>query len=237
VVSNCSIFPILTPMSNVRRCSPSRNLGCQRRILTHEPLVHCSTPVGFDESQLPTRAATYTSSKEAIPMRAVLIAAALIACASVTGCHHLGRRHGDGCQTCGPTCGPACGHHGKHGGLFRKKNSDMCDVCAATEAHGNFGGPSGPYGPNDAAGGVYGPHAAASAVNSGAHGGFGDGYAAGGAGPGNYPVRGTPGYPHHHYQREYIGPQGPSTAQTAYPYYTVRGPRDFFQNNPPSIGR
>jgi hypothetical protein len=30
------------------------------------------------------------------------------------------------------------------------------------------------------------------------------------------------------------GVAGPAVA---YPYYTVRGPRDFFANNPPSIGR
>lgn len=47
----------------------------------------------------------------------------------------------------------------------------------------------------------------------------------------------TPGYPHHHHHREYVGPQGPPTAQVAYPYYTTRGPRDFLQDNPPSIGR
>jgi hypothetical protein len=47
----------------------------------------------------------------------------------------------------------------------------------------------------------------------------------------------TPGYPRHHKHREYVGPQGPPTAQVAYPYYTVRGPRDFFLDNPPSIGR
>lgn len=29
---------------------------------------------------------------------------------------------------------------------------------------------------------------------------------------------------------------GPQVGQTAYPYYTVRGPRDFLQNNPPTIG-
>lgn len=29
---------------------------------------------------------------------------------------------------------------------------------------------------------------------------------------------------------------GPPTAQTAYPYYTVRGPRDFLQNNPQPLG-
>ncbi len=28
----------------------------------------------------------------------------------------------------------------------------------------------------------------------------------------------------------------PPTGQVAYPYYTVRGPRDFLQANPPSIG-
>jgi len=47
----------------------------------------------------------------------------------------------------------------------------------------------------------------------------------------------TPGYPHHHFNREYVGPQGPPTAQVAYPYYTTRGPRDFLIDNPPSIGR
>jgi hypothetical protein len=47
----------------------------------------------------------------------------------------------------------------------------------------------------------------------------------------------TPGYPHHHLHREYVGPQGPPTAAVAYPYYTVRGPRDFLIDNPPSIGR
>jgi hypothetical protein len=30
---------------------------------------------------------------------------------------------------------------------------------------------------------------------------------------------------------------GPPTGQVGYPYYTVRGPRDFLQNDPPTIGR
>ena len=30
---------------------------------------------------------------------------------------------------------------------------------------------------------------------------------------------------------------GPSTAQVGYPYYSHRGPRDFFVDNPPTIGR
>jgi hypothetical protein len=29
---------------------------------------------------------------------------------------------------------------------------------------------------------------------------------------------------------------GPPVAQTAYPYYTLRGPRDFLLDNPPTIG-
>jgi hypothetical protein len=29
---------------------------------------------------------------------------------------------------------------------------------------------------------------------------------------------------------------GPATGAVAYPYYTVRGPRDFLAKNPPSIG-
>ena len=50
---------------------------------------------------------------------------------------------------------------------------------------------------------------------------------------------GTPGYPGrpHHMGREYVGPQGPSTGAVAYPYYTTRGPRDFFVDNPQTIGR
>jgi hypothetical protein len=29
---------------------------------------------------------------------------------------------------------------------------------------------------------------------------------------------------------------GPPTGQTAYPYYTLRGPRDYLLDNPPPIG-
>jgi len=34
---------------------------------------------------------------------------------------------------------------------------------------------------------------------------------------------------------QYANP-GPPTGAVAYPYYTVRGPRDFLVDNPPSIG-
>ncbi|MCU0713163.1 MAG: hypothetical protein MUC43_13975 [Pirellula sp.] len=46
---------------------------------------------------------------------------------------------------------------------------------------------------------------------------------------------------HHAGQQAYAqDPQtgsGVPAAATAYPYYTVRGPRDFFANNPPNLGR
>jgi hypothetical protein len=86
-------------------------------------------------------------------------------------------------------------------------------------------------------GGGYGPH------GHGGHHGLGGhhGYAGGPFHGGHYGYFGgahrTPGYPHHHLHREYVGPQGPPTAAVAYPYYTVRGPRDFLIDNPPSIGR
>jgi len=34
----------------------------------------------------------------------------------------------------------------------------------------------------------------------------------------------------------YLGAAGPPTGAVAYPYYTARGPRDFLDPNPPSIG-
>jgi len=37
-------------------------------------------------------------------------------------------------------------------------------------------------------------------------------------------------------QDSFNGPAGPATATYGYPYYTVRAPRDFLMNNPPSIG-
>ncbi|NLX53788.1 MAG: hypothetical protein GXY58_01600 [Planctomycetaceae bacterium] len=49
---------------------------------------------------------------------------------------------------------------------------------------------------------------------------------------------GSPDYvpyiPKDYYNR--IEPAGPPTAAYAYPYYTVRGPRDFFLNQPSTIG-
>jgi hypothetical protein len=85
---------------------------------------------------------------------------------------------------------------------------------------GGYGGPFGGYG----YGGPYGSLHPGQPWSGGHYGPWGGAHR-------------TPGYPHHHLHREYVGPQGPPTAQVAYPYYTVRGPRDFFIDNPPSIGR
>ncbi len=42
--------------------------------------------------------------------------------------------------------------------------------------------------------------------------------------------------PHTDYMGAGVSPQGGMTPTVAYPYYTTRGPRDFLQRNPPSIG-
>lgn len=36
--------------------------------------------------------------------------------------------------------------------------------------------------------------------------------------------------------QQQMGPPGPPTPTYGYPYYTIRGPRDFLVDNPPSIG-
>ena len=97
------------------------------------------------------------------------------------------------------------------------------------------GYPCGPNCPQGYGGGAAGFGSAAG------YGGYGYSHPGGPFSGGHYGAFGgahrTPGYPHHHLHREYVGPQGPPSAQVAYPYYTVRGPRDFLMDNPPSIGR
>lgn len=44
-------------------------------------------------------------------------------------------------------------------------------------------------------------------------------------------------YARHRQPEEEAAMGGPPTAAVAYPYYTLKGPRDFLTNNPPSIGR
>ncbi len=101
--------------------------------------------------------------------------------------------------------------------------------------NGGCGGQAGPCGPGGCAGGGYaggaygGGQGGCDACAAGGH----SGGQAGGPGGGQH---GMPGVPHH-FSREYQGPQGPPSAQVAYPYYTTRGPRDYFANEPWSIGK
>jgi hypothetical protein len=65
------------------------------------------------------------------------------------------------------------------------------------------------------------------------------GWQRGGTDYGNH-LRGNGGYNncgHHSYAQDTQTGSGVPAPATAYPYYTVRGPRDFFANNPPSLGR
>jgi hypothetical protein len=54
-----------------------------------------------------------------------------------------------------------------------------------------------------------------------------------GGGPISQEIQATQGWRH---QAPEVGPAGPPTGAYAYPYYTLRGPRDFLTDNPPSIG-
>ena len=46
----------------------------------------------------------------------------------------------------------------------------------------------------------------------------------------------VPSYPAAIIAQAMMQQAGPASAAYAYPYYTVRGPRDYFMKNPPSIG-
>ena len=77
------------------------------------------------------------------------------------------------------------------------------------------------------------------------YGGHMPGYGYGGGYGGGY-YNGHSGVAHYHgfhgsmYNVPMIPPPayqaGPPTAAVTYPYYTVRGPRDFLMNDPPSLG-
>lgn len=71
------------------------------------------------------------------------------------------------------------------------------------------------------------------------HGMGGNGHGMGGHLHGHGPAAAHPyggQIPHTDYMGAGITPQAGAAPTYAYPYYTVRGPRDFLQSNPPSIG-
>ncbi len=106
---------------------------------------------------------------------------------------------------------------GCHGGACGGHGGCPSGACGGGGGHAHAGCEA--CGDGRFAGGAHG--------NGGGHGGHF------GGGQGQHGMAGVP----HHFSREYLGPQGPSSAQVAYPYYTTRGPRDFFANDPMSIGR
>jgi hypothetical protein len=122
-----------------------------------------------------------------------------------------------GCGVCDPCCTDTCtgdgcgsGHGGLFGKLFGKKGS---------KGHGYGNGRGGP-------------------ANGGICSACGDPNCKGCLGGGAFCHNVATGFcPHAGGYPEYPNfNQGPPTGQVAYPYYTTRGPRDFLQNNPPSIG-
>jgi hypothetical protein len=125
-----------------------------------------------------------------------------------------------GCGVCDPCCTDTCtgadgcsaGNGSGNGGLFGK-------LCGRNGRNGNGNGRGGM-----ANGQVC--SACGDPNCSGCLGGAAFGHA---VASGLCPHAG--GYP----EAQTFNP-GPPTGQVAYPYYTTRGPRDFLQNNPPSIG-
>lgn len=79
-------------------------------------------------------------------------------------------------------------------------------------------------------------HARPSHSGCACHGGGLAGHSIGGnaiGGNAAQAIHETQGWRHHAPQ---TGPAGPPVGAFAYPYYTVRGPRDFLASDPPSIG-
>lgn len=143
---------------------------------------------------------------------------------SCSSCSARQNRHS--CNSCGTSCGGNCGR--ASGGLARAGGrfcgcgkfsfsifgSKNCARC------GNLrGGQCGRCG-------IFG-------IFNGSCGGCGFG-GANGRGGGGGGIGGRGGTP---YTPPFAGPAGPMSGAYAYPYYTVRGPRDFFMSNPPPLGR
>lgn len=143
-----------------------------------------------------------------------------------TGCLHHGVR-GGACKSCGPStcstgscqsgsCGDSCGgscepaSEGRVGILSRLKGRSACGNCG-----------SGGCGCASRIGCQPGPL----------------GWQQGGL---NYSSHLQPGFLGHQAGQQLNQTPfqpGPPTAAVGYPYYTIRGPRDFLVDNPPTIGR
>ncbi len=126
-----------------------------------------------------------------------------------------------GCSSCGQNCGGNCGNGGllgaRMGGGMMAGNGIAGNGMVGNGMLSGFGNRMGTCGP-------------------GCRGCGGRGCGLGmrrGGGPGEqHPYGGQ--IPH---TDGFGGPHGPISPTYAYPYYTTRGPRDFFMDNPPTIGR
>ena len=149
------------------------------------------------------------------------VLAAFLLCAT-TGCH-LGGGYGGcgscdagpmGCDSAGGCFGGGC-TGGACGGLAGLLGGGGCGL-------GGCGRGNGPYDP---------------AMCPTPETLTNDGY--GMRGGINGPLAGLVGH-HHRGPQSHVGMPGPAdgppVAQVTYPYYTTRGPRDYFEANPPSIG-
>ena len=162
--------------------------------------------------------------------RLLMIASLAGLLASTTGClHHHAQ---GGCHSCAAAnagcqsghCGGGCGHGG---GLLSRLRpgahvSGVALGCRPAPLRWQQGGldystglATGVLGHDMTGRGPMGP--AAMGYGGMGYGGMGHGAAA--------VMQGQPVNP------------GPPSGTVAYPYYTVRGPRDFLLDNPPSIGR
>lgn len=151
--------------------------------------------------------------------------------AASTGCLHHQTRGGCGgtCNTCPPAGGcESCGGCAEPVGVFGRLRGGACGATACGNgACGNGACGGGSCLGGGACGGGCRPGCVAGPL----------GWQQGGV---NYSGHLQPGLLGHgagaRLNQTPFTP-GPPTAQTAYPYYTVRGPRDFFVDNPPTIGR
>ncbi len=155
-------------------------------------------------------------------------------------CRQCGQNCGGACGRsaggrCNGSCGGNCGRAGS-GGLLsgRTGGCGRCGQNCGGLCGGGFGACNGSCGGNCLAcrGGLGGLGCGRNGCGLG--GGLchscrhGHGH---GHGPHDNPYGGVPhtaAVPH--------GAGGPAYPTYSYPYYTIRGPRDFFTNNPPSIG-
>jgi len=152
----------------------------------------------------------------------LLAVAAALLMATGTGCQTLGPCGGGVCNPCGDVCG--CG--------------DACGSICGDACCGGGGSSGGLLG--EIAGGGIG------AGGMGLGGGIHPGAAAGGlAARLQAPSAGAPrisgnfNWRQRHETKHAMmaAEPGSQSAAYTYPYYTTRGPRDFFMDNPPPLGR